>query len=229
MFIVNEKPMSLSSEAYGKLRTSVEYSFVDKALKTIVVTSVNSGEGKTTVSGNLAYALATNEKKVLILDCDLRKPTMHKRHNISNDIGLTDYLVGKAKITDVIKKIEKDVHIITAGTRTPNPAELIRSNTLEELLKNLSEDYDHIVIDTPPVGNMDDGRILAAKCDGTVIVVKSGATKGKDVTRVLNDLESVQATVLGTVLNGISHKKSKYYYYYSNDEDDNKKNRKRRK
>ncbi len=214
MFIVKEEPISLGAEAYSKLRTSIEYSSVDKELKTIVVTSTNPGEGKTTVAGNLAYVLATNDKKVLIIDCDLRKPALHSRFKVSNENGLTDFLIGKVNITDVVKKVEKDIHIITRGTKSPNPSEMLRSNMLEELLSHLGEEYDYIIIDTPPILNIDDGRILAAKCDGTVLVVRSKATKGKDVSKVIKDLQSVDVNIIGTVLNGVVKKKSKYYYYY---------------
>ena len=214
MFIVKKQPISLSAEAYSKLRTSLEYSSVDKALKTIAVTSVNPGEGKTTVSGNLAYALATNDKKVLIIDCDLRKPAMHKQFLVSNETGLTDYLIGRATLKDVIKKVEKDVHVITSGTKAPNPAEMIRSNMLEVLLNTLGEEYDYIIIDTPPISSINDGRILSAKCDGTILVVKSGGTKGKELSNAIKELQSVNGNILGTILNGVEKKKNKYYYYY---------------
>ena len=121
MFVTKKMPMSLSAEAYRSLRTSIKFSSVDKPIKTIVITSSLIGEGKSTVAGNLAYTLKQDGKKVLVMDCDLRKPSMHYNFFVSNGEGLTDVLVGKSDLKSVTKKIEESLFFIILGTIPPNP------------------------------------------------------------------------------------------------------------
>lgn len=220
MFIVKKNPKSLSAEAYRLLRTNLEYSSIDKSLKSIVVTSTEPGEGKSTVAGNLAIILGESGKKVILIDADLRKPSLHKKFKVSNGLGLTDCLIGKCKLTDVLKKIDDNVLIIPAGNKAPNPAEIIASKSMEELIETLSEkiEVDYIIIDTPPVKHVADAVALAGKCDGTIVIVKSGLTKVKDLTNVLGELEKVRANIIGTVLNGVQRNKKDYYNYYYGDD-----------
>lgn len=220
MFIVKKNPKSLSAEAYRLLRTNLEYSSIDKSLKSIVVTSTEPGEGKSTVAGNLAIILGESGKKVILIDADLRKPSLHKKFKVSNGLGLTDYLIGKCKLTDVLKNIDDNVLIIPAGNKAPNPAEIIASKSMEELIETLSEkiEIDYIIIDTPPVKHVADAVALAGKCDGTIVIVKSGLTKVKDLTNVLGELEKVRANIIGTVLNGVERNKKDYYNYYYGDD-----------
>ena len=214
MLTVKENPKSLLAEAYRGLRTSLEYSSVDKKLKTLVVTSSNPGEGKSTVSGNLAFVLAQGGKKV---DADLRKPTIHKKFRVANTAGLTDCLIGKKKVNEVVNKIEDNVHIITAGQKTPNPAEMVSSKAMEDLIAALKDVYDYVIIDTPPVRNINDGVVLSAKVDGTILVVRAGVTKSVDIVKGYKELEKVKSNVIGTVLNAVENKKDSYYYYYYED------------
>lgn len=220
MFIVKKNPKSLSAEAYRLLRTNLEYSSIDKSLKSIVVTSTEPGEGKSTVAGNLAIILGESGKKVILIDSDLRKPSLHKKFKVSNDLGLTDYLIGKCKLIDILKKIDDNVIVIPSGNKAPNPAEIIASKSMEELIKTLTEkiDVDYIIIDTPPVKHVADAVALAGKCDGTIVIVKSGLTKVKDLTNVLGELEKVRANIIGTVLNGVQRNKKDYYNYYYGDD-----------
>ena len=134
MFVTKKMPMSLSAEAYRSLRTSIKFSSVDKPIKTIVVTSALIGEGKSTVAGNLAYTLNQDGAKVLVIDCDLRKPSMHCNFSVSNEEGLTDVLAGSYDLKSVIKKIEGSLFLITAGTTSPNPAEILGSKAMEDLI-----------------------------------------------------------------------------------------------
>lgn len=220
MFIVKKNPKSLSAEAYRLLRTNLEYSSIDKSLKSIVLTSTEAGEGKSTVAGNLAIILGESGKKVILIDSDLRKPSLHKKFKVSNELGLTDYLIGKCKLIDILKKIDDNVIVIPSGNKAPNPAEIIASKSMEELIKTLTEkiDVDYIIIDTPPVKHVADAVALAGKCDGTIVIVKSGLTKAKDLTNVLRELEKVRANIIGTVLNGVQRNKKDYYNYYYGDD-----------
>lgn len=217
MLKIKENPTSLLAEAYRGLRTSLEYSSVDKKLKTIVVTSSNPGEGKSTVSTNLAFVLSQGGKKVVIVDADLRKPTIHKKLKLANTEGLTDLLIGKRNINQVSKAVDENINIITAGKKTPNPAEMVSSKAMEELIQFLKEEYDYVIIDTPPVRNIGDGVILAAKADGVILVVRAGQTKSGDIVKGYKELEKVKANIVGSVLNAIEKRRDGYYYYYYED------------
>lgn len=215
MFITKEKPKSLSAEAYRSLRTSIKFSSVDKPIKTIVITSALIGEGKSTVAGNLAYTLNQDGAKVLVIDCDLRKPSMHCNFSVSNEEGLTDVLAGSSDLKSVIKKIEGSLFLITAGTTSPNPAEILGSKAMEDLIKELYVDFDYIILDTPSVLPISDTLLLAAKADATLIVVKAKKTKEKMVKESYVQLVDVGANVIGTVLNESDKSlNNKYCDYY---------------
>ena len=215
MLITKEKPKSLSAEAYRSLRTSIKFSSVDKPIKTIVITSALIGEGKSTVAGNLAYTLNQDGAKVLVIDCDLRKPSMHCNFSVSNEEGLTDVLAGSSDLKSVIKKIEGSLFLITAGTTSPNPAEILGSKAMEDLIKELYVDFDYIILDTPSVLPISDTLLLAAKADATLIVVKAKKTKEKMVKESYLQLVDVGANVIGTVLNESDKSlNNKYCDYY---------------
>lgn len=214
MFIVDKLPKSITAESYRSLRTNIQYSSIDKQVKTLVVTSSNAGEGKSTVAGNLAYTFFQNGKRVLIIDCDLRKPSLHRKFNVSNEEGLTDVLVGTSKLNNVMKKIDDNLYLLTTGTLPPNPAEIIGSNTMENFLEQCKINFDYIILDTPPVQAVADAQILSTKVDGTIIVVRAGVTKKEDVHDTVNTLKKVNANIIGTVLHAVDSSKNKYYYYY---------------
>ena len=213
MLFIKENPKSLLAEKYRNLRTSIEYSSVDKKLQTIVVTSSDKNEGKSTVSSNLAYVLAQGEKKVLIVDCDLRKPTVHKKFELSNEVGLTEVLVDKINLDKAIQKLDYGVDVLTSGMIPPNPAEIVGSKSVESLLDHLKTIYDYIIIDTPPVGIVTDGIVLSGKVDGTILVVRANKTKDINVIESYNELKKVNANILGTVINIVETPKDKYGYY----------------
>ena len=216
MFIVNKMPQSLSAESYRSIRTSIKYSSLDNPIKTIVVTSSNCGEGKSTVAGNLAFSLSQNGSRTLLIDCDLRKPSLHKKFLIPNDKGITDVLFDKQDLKDVIKKIENNLYLLPCGTIPPNPAEILGSKTMEEFLDELSINYDYIILDTPPVLAVTDAQLLAAKADATVLVVKANKTKGKTVNSY-KELEKVKANIIGTILNDYDNSGERLYYRHGND------------
>ncbi|SFU46957.1 capsular exopolysaccharide family [Clostridium sp. DSM 8431] len=177
MFVVEKKPKSISAESYKTLRTNIQYSSFDKEIRTIVVTSSEPGEGKSTTSGNLAFAFAQSDKKTIIIDCDLRKPSLHKKFKISNTSGLSDVLIGRVKVDEAVHEYSKNLDVLTSGKLPPNPLEMLGSKTMENLVKALKSQYDIIILDSSPLQAVTDSQILSAKADGTVLVVRAGKTK----------------------------------------------------
>ena len=216
MFIVDKLPKSITAESYRSLRTNIQYSSIDKQVKTLVVTSSNAGEGKSTVAGNLAYTFFQNGKRVLIIDCDLRKPSLHRKFNVSNEEGLTDVLVGTSKLNNGMKKVDDNLYLLTTGTLPPNPAEIIGSNTMENFLEQCKINFDYIILDTPPILPVTDSKLLAIKADATVVVVRSEVSKSKHVSQAFKELEKVNANIIGTILNDVEMYSEKLYYDYSN-------------
>ena len=214
MFIVQKNPKSIAAEAYRSLKTNIQYSSFDKEYKTIVITSSNPGEGKSTTSGNLALTLAEGESRVLLVDCDMRKPSMHKNFRVTNTYGIADILLQRKKVMDVAHMYNKNLSIITAGQVPPNPAEMLGSKAMSAFLEEMKEHFDYIILDTPPVQVVADAQILSTKVDGTIIVVRAGVTKKEDVNDTVNTLKKVNANIIGTVLHAVDNSRNKYYYYY---------------
>ena len=215
MLIVEKQPKSIPAESYRSLRTNIQYSSFDKEVKRILVTSSEPGEGKTTTVVNLALAFSQDEKKVIVIDCDLRKPSIHKQFRISNNIGLSDVVIDNSKLKKAINKHNEYLDILPSGKIPPNPSELLGSKAMENLLNELEEEYDIIIIDTPPVQAVTDSQILSTKVDGVILVVRAERTKKDSVKLAKAALEKVNAHILGVVLNGEERTRSKYYYYYS--------------
>ena len=214
MFIVEKEPKSIAAESYRTLRTNIQYSSFDKEYKVIMVTSSEPGEGKSTTAGNLALCLAQGDKKVILIDCDLRKPSIHKKFKISNLVGLSDVIVGKEDLISSLNKHNSNLLILTSGKIPPNPSEMLSSKAMVSLLEDLKTKFDYIVLDTPPVQAVTDSQILGAKADGTILVVRAEKTKKDSVQNAINLLKKVNANIIGTVLNGIENSRNKYYYYY---------------
>ena len=217
MFVVEKKPKSIAAESYRTLRTNIQYSSFDNEYRTIVVTSSEPGEGKTVTSGNLALALAQGENKVLLVDCDMRKPSIHKNFRISNESGLTDLLLHKKTMEQVMVNYNKNLTIVPAGRVSPNPSEMLGSRAMGTFLEEMKNHFDYIVMDTPPLGAVTDAQVLSTKVDGTILVVKAGATKKDVVINSVNLIKKVNGNLNGTVLNGVEQSKNKYYYYYGNE------------
>lgn len=214
MFIVEKEPKSIAAESYRTLRTNIQYSSFDKEYRIIVVTSSEPGEGKSTTAGNLALCMAQGDKKVALIDCDLRKPSLHKKFKVSNLVGLSDVIIGKTDLATAAHRYNKNLVLLTSGKIPPNPSEMLSSKTMEKLLESLKETFDYIILDTPPVQAVTDSQILSTKADGTILVVKAERTKKDSVQNAINLLKKVNANVIGTVLNGIDVSRNKYYYYY---------------
>ena len=218
MFIVEKKPKSIAAEAYRSLRTNIQYSSFDKKYQTLVVTSANPGEGKTTVAGNLALVLAQGESKVLLVDCDMRRPSVHKKFRISDTYGISDLVVGNKKMESVAHKYNDNLTIVPSGKIPPNPAEMLGSKAMTAFLEEMKKHFDYIVLDTPPLQAVADAQILSTKVDGSLIVVRAGVTKKDAVHDAVSIINKVNGNIIGTVLNAADNSKDKYYYYYG-DED----------
>ena len=213
MFIVEKKPKSVAAEAYRSLRTNIQYSSFDNKYQTLVVTSANPGEGKTTVAGNLALVLAQGESKVLLVDCDMRRPSIHKLFKISNTYGISDLLVGNKKLESVANKYNDNLSIVPAGKIPPNPAEMLASKAMTAFLEEMKNYFDYIVLDTPPLQAVTDAQVLSTKVDGSLIIIRAGVTKKEAINNAVSIIKKVKGNIIGTVLNVAETKKDKYYYY----------------
>ncbi len=214
MFAIARKPKSTEAESYRRLRTNIEYSSFDDKYKVIVVTSSFPEEGKSTTAGNLAISMSDTEKKVLLIDCDIRKPSLHKKFKISNSKGLTELIMGRSSFDEVSYKYNENLTVITSGSKVPNPSELLASEVMNIFLQEARENFDYVVIDTPPVQLVTDAQILSSKADGTLLVVKAESTKKNQVASSVGLLRKVNATVMGTVLNAVKNTVEKKYNYY---------------
>lgn len=215
--ILLKNPKSPISEAYRTLRTNVQFSSVDKNLKVILVTSSGPSEGKTTTAVNLALSFAELNKKTIVIDCDLRKPTVHKRFNLSNQKGLTNLFVEDITFEETVQRINDNLYVLTSGILPPNPAEMLSSSTFKSFIENLRQSFDVIILDTPPVIAVTDAQVLSTISDGVILVVSSGQADKEAAKRAKELLESVRANIIGVVLNKVeinSRNKYGYYYYY---------------
>ncbi|SDN32558.1 capsular exopolysaccharide family [Paenibacillus sp. yr247] len=214
--ITNLNPKSHKSEAYKTLRTNITFSSIDRETKKILITSSQPSEGKTTTIANLAVAYAQENKKVLVIDADLRKPTLHHIFMKSNRVGLTNILANQNSLEEIIVSTDiPNLSLISSGPIPPNPSELLASRKMIELLKQLEQDFDLILIDSPPTISVTDSQILSTMCDGVLFVIHSGKVKRQVVVKALQNLEHVKAKVLGVVLNNKnSQSQDQSYTYY---------------
>ena len=217
---IYKEPRSPISEAFRKIRTKLEYSGVDGDLRVVLTTSSDTNEGKSSLSVNLATALAQSGKKVLLLDCDLRKPTLHKYFNMSRTNGITDYLRSSDDTPSddmIMSTAQENLYLLTSGPQPPNPAELLNSQRFHHLLKYLRAQMDYIVVDAPPL-LVADPMILANLVDGVIFAVHVGKTKRRLVQSNIEELRSVGTKLLGTVLTRADKRILQYssgYYYYA--------------
>ncbi len=226
--ILNKKSRFDVVEAYKALRTNIIFTLPQKGCKKIIIASSFEAEGKSTNSLNLAITFAQNGSKVLLIDCDLRRPSQGKLLDMTSEKeGLSNLLVGLVPLENVIKKTEhENLEVIFAGSTSPNPAELLGSEAMEKLLEDLSEKYDYILLDTPPVNVVADTIILSRLADGVLLVVRQGITEKDSVSDAVSKLKFANAKLLGFILNGRMNKQSSSYakyhrYYYNRSKYDN--------
>ncbi|MBT2572776.1 CpsD/CapB family tyrosine-protein kinase [Bacillus sp. ISL-51] len=205
---------SLVAEQYRTIRTNIEFSSVQTHLRSILVTSSVPGEGKSFSAANLAAVFAQQEKKVLLVDADLRKPTIHETYQLENVQGLTNVLVGNASLGETVQKTLIDnLYVLTSGPTPPNPAELLSSKAMGELIQEIYTQYSLVIFDSPPLLAVADGQILANQTDGSVLVVLSGKTKMDTVQKARDALQQSKAKLLGALLNKKKIKKTEHYSY----------------
>lgn len=220
------------SEAYRTLRTNMQFSSFDRQVQTIVMTSSGPGEGKSTVSSNLAVVLAESGHKTVIIDCDQRRSRLHRVFQISNNKGLSNLLAGQCNEDEIINKTTiENLYVITSGTRPPNPSELLASKKMHSFLEKLKEEYQFIILDTPPVLMVTDAQVLAGYSDGVVLVVCADQVDREAAIKSKELLLKVNARILGVVLNKVKVSKKGYYdrysdYYYTDGDGNSKKRRK---
>ncbi|MFC6333764.1 CpsD/CapB family tyrosine-protein kinase [Paenibacillus septentrionalis] len=214
-------PKSPISEAYRTLRTNISFSAIDEDLKVIMVTSSGPGEGKSTTVANLAVTYAQSEKRTVLIELDLRKPTVHKTFNLSNRVGISHVLTKQAALEEVIQDTAiPNLSAITAGIIPPNPSELVGSKALGSILDQLKEQFDQIIIDTPPVLALTDAQLISTHCDGVVLVAEAGKVKRSALLDAKERLQIVKARIVGVVINNAKRKaKDDYYYYYYGEEE----------
>nr|WP_236690918.1 CpsD/CapB family tyrosine-protein kinase [Lysinibacillus xylanilyticus] len=204
---------SIISEQFRTIRTNIRFSLPDQEIKSLLVTSSIPGEGKSTNAANLGVVFAQEGKRVIIIDADMRKPTLHHTFSTINTDGLSDVLTRQKIYLNVIQKTSvEELSIIPSGPLPPNPVDLLSSKTMEILMQDLRKDYDIIIIDAPPLLSVSDSQILSNKCDGTILVVNMDLVKKVDVLKAKATLVSSKAQILGVVLNNVKTPKNHYYY-----------------
>ena len=212
-------PRSPISEAYRTLRTNLEFSSLDKPMKTMVVTSPGSEEGKSTTLANLAVTIAQAEKQVILVDCDLRRPSQHAIFGLPNDVGLTTMVVDEKAMSQppLLETGVPGLLLLPSGPLPPNPSELLGSRRMREIIAALGERADIILFDAPPIVAVTDAAVLASRVDGVLLVVKAGATKRDHAQKAKALLGKVNAHLVGAVLSNVKMDTS-YYHYYSEEE-----------
>lgn len=210
-----DNPKSPISEAYRTLRTNIQFANVDQIVKRILFTSAGPGEGKSTTVANLAVSIAQSGKSVLIIDADLRNPSQHKIFKLPFNNGLSTTLVEDvSSLTYVQKTQEESLNVLTSGPIPPNPAELLGSKRMKQILHDVSEAYDIILIDSPPTIAVTDSSILAQSVDGVILILASGEVNREYAIQAKEQLVKVGAKIIGTVLNKVEMKTKEHYYYY---------------
>jgi len=207
-----------ASEAYKLLRTKVQFSFTDTGCHVLGVSSAMAGEGKSLTSTNLAYSLTQLNKRVLLIDCDMRRPSLAEKLKIEKHPGLSNYLTGHANMADVTQFVKLDLetpmHVITAGRNPPNPMELLSSEKMERAVAELKNSYDYIILDLPPVGEVGDAMAVAKLTDGILLVSCQDYGTRVALSNAMNQFEFIEAKILGVVLNRASDGKRSYGYRY---------------
>ena len=214
--IVHTKPKSTRAEAFRQLRTNIQFIEAVEGRKSIIISSSVPSEGKSTTIANLAIAMADTGAKVLLIDCDFRKPKQHKYLGLEGAVGLTNHLIGQAKLEDVIQPWGKGkLSVLPAGQVPPNPSELLGSEKMRKLILDAEKKYDLVLIDTAPLLPVTDAAILSKMTGGVVVVVSVGKTTRPQLQGALSHIETVGGKVLGFVMNKIPTKGADAYGYYS--------------
>jgi capsular exopolysaccharide synthesis family protein len=213
--VAESDPRSPASEAFRALRTNIQFAGLDHPCRSIVVTSASAGEGKTTTVANFGLVAAQGGARVCLVDSDLRRPTLHRLFALDNTRGLTTALVEDLPFEKVAQASRiPNLWVLTSGPLAPNPAELVGSKRMKDLLEGAYSAYDLIICDSPPVVSVADGVALAAQCDGVLLVVRSGKIANEVARRATDMIDAVKGRILGVILNHVDFRRDRYYYPY---------------
>lgn len=212
---INTKTPFFIVESYKNIRTNIISLLNKNGGNVLAITSPNAGEGKSTTAINVAITLSQLNKKVLLLDADLRRSSVNKRLKIDAEIGCVDYLCENNKIDDIIVHYNNNLDVIISGSKSKNPTELFSSENFESLIDELKERYDYVVIDTPPINPVSDSLIISQKCDTLVMVVKAGSTTYYSFNKAYEALKVLDIDISGVILNG-TYSNPSYSYKYKN-------------
>lgn len=216
--LVAEKyPTSVVAEQLRTVMTNIAFANMDGKIKSIMVTSSEPSEGKSTFSANLAITYAKQGRNVVLVDADMRKPTVHKTFNISNTKGLSTILSGSSTVEDSIKYTAIDnLNVITSGPIPPNPSALLGNRKILDIINKFDQENDLVIVDVPPVNTMADASIVSTTVDGTIFVVPQGLAEKKSVKEAVEQLNKLNVNILGAVMNMTKNDgEDSYYYYYS--------------
>lgn len=228
--VTQNDPKNPAAEAYRVIRTGIQFAQAGKELQTIALTSCTPNEGKSTTIANLAVVLTQAGKSVLLIDCDMRNPTVHKNFNLSNKVGLSSCISMGTALSDAVQKTSiEGLYALTGGVVPPNPSELLGSEQMKNVLQRAKEQYDYVLIDTPPVMPVTDALIVGQFVDGMILAIASAEIKVEMARDVKNQLVNAGANILGVVLNKVRSEHHGYgygyYYYYGNDGEKHKKSK----
>lgn len=213
--VVIDNPKSPVSEQFRTIRTNITYSSIDTEIKSVLFTSATPNAGKSTTAANVAVAYAQSGKKTLLLDADLRRPTMHHTFEMNNQHGLSTAIVNEMEVEELVRATEIDnLDVITSGPIPPNPSELITSNKMSQFFKILTLQYDMVIVDSPPILAVTDGQLLSKLVDGTILVTDVEQNNRDALTQAKELLHKADASITGVVLNNKKMDTDNNYYYY---------------
>ena len=208
-------PKSFISEQYKTLRTNISFLGKDATIRSITVSSPLNGEGKSTISSNLAVVFSQQGKKILIVDADLRRPIQHHIFKLSNTVGLSNVINKQTDLMTAIQETDIDgLFVLTSGGQPPNPSELLSSEAIDQFLADVYKLFDMVIFDTPPILAVTDAQLMANNTDASILVIESGSTDIKSATQAIELLSSAKGRFLGTVLNKKTFNKQENHYYY---------------
>lgn len=212
-----ENPQSFVSEEFKTIRSNVQFSMIDYTFSSLMITSTGPGEGKSFVSANLSAAFAAQGAKVLLVDADMRSPSLNRLFHLPNKTGLTTLLrYPETRLMDVIYPVyQENLFFLPTGVLPPNPSELLASERMDQLMVQLEKEYDLVLYDMPPIVPVTDAQVMASKTDGTIFVVRRGVTNREKMLKAKQLLEYANANVIGTIFNGRKWNRwDKHYQYH---------------
>ena len=216
--VTESDPRSAASEAYRALRTNFQFAGLDEPCRSVVFTSAMAGEGKTTSLANFGVVSAQAGSRVCLVDSDLRRPTLHRIFGVDNAHGLTTALIDGSSLAQAARPTRvPHLSLVTSGPLPPNPAELVGSKHMHDLLEGAAPDFDLVLCDSPPVMAVADGVALAARCDGVILIVRAGLASHDVIRRAVGQIQSVKGKILGVLLNAVNLNREGYPYPYYRD------------